>query len=156
MKKFALLIATLAVLASCDDKTTQPKDFSAITGTYEGYTDATSGVFPHYPTYNEIFAITDNGNGTLNLLFTSQVWGIYDTKNAEPVEADGVYTITGTGSTLITMPGTTTSSKAEYALTATIKSRTDATIVISMPGLMPGGTTLTFRTGEMPDELKGL
>jgi hypothetical protein len=155
MKKIALLVAALTVLASCsmNEAEAPAKNFSDITGTYEGYTDATSGVFPHYPTYNEIFAITDNGNGRVNLLFTSQVWGIYDTKDAEVVEADGVYTITGTGSTLITMPGSTKSAEAEYALTATIKNRTDATIVISMPGLMPGGTTLTFRTGEMPDAL---
>jgi hypothetical protein len=157
MKKIALLMLSLAVLASCDKKTVE-NPFAAITGIYEGYTDAVNGrgLFDHYPTDNEIFAITDNGNGTLNLLFTSQVWGTYDTKNTEPVEADGTYTITGSGTATITMPGSTNSADAEYSLLATIKSKNDATIVITMPGLMPGGTVVTFYTGAMPEELKGL
>jgi hypothetical protein len=156
MKKFALLIAALAVLASCDKKTVE-NSFAAITGIYEGYTDANSGMFAHYPTDNEIFAITDNGNGTLNLLFTSQVWGIYDTKGVEPVEAAGTYTINGSGTATITMPNSSRSTEAQYELIATIKSKTDATIVITMPGLMKvgdRGTVVTFYTGAMPDDLK--
>jgi hypothetical protein len=158
MKKLAFLVAALAVLTSCDKKNDTPAfpDYSAIAGTYTGYSDAVNGmgIFAHYPTDGESFTIADNGDGTVNLLFTSKVWGTYNIENTEVTEVSGVYTIAGAGTATITMPGSPNSADAEYSLTATIKSRTDATIVVTMPGLMPGGTVMTFYTGAMPEELK--
>jgi hypothetical protein len=155
MKKFALLVAALAVLTSCDllgDKFLA-EDLSAIEGTYTGYTDAVNeaGIFEHYPTDGESFTITANDDDTVDLLFESKVWGTYNIEGAQVVEALGVYGIAGTGTVSVTMPDTTEAVEVEYALAAAIKSKTEASIVITMKDLA-GGTTVTFFTGEMPAE----
>jgi hypothetical protein len=157
MKKIALIVAALAIFASCDELSEfLAKDLSAIEGTYTGYTDATNPMlFEHYPTDGESFTITDNGNGTVDLLFESKVWGTYNIEGAQVAVALGVYGIVGEGKVNITMPNNPDqTAECEYALAATIKGENDANIIITLPSLMPQGTTVTFHTGEMPEELK--
>lgn len=147
--------AALLGFAACDDgneNNETPLDPTDIAGTYNGYTDAKCQMFNNSLTENESFTITANNDNTASFSFATGEWGTYTINKLKLTEKNGVYTISGSGTTTIsTMQGGTTTK--DYTLTGTIKSATDAILVISLPELM-FGTTITFKMGTVPDGLK--
>jgi hypothetical protein len=127
---------------------------AAIDGTYKGGTYANSQYFQHYqPTENE--KVTIKANETLDaaeLSYTSETWGTFTFEEITVTKnADGSYTLTGEGNTLMpSMRGGTT----EYAATFN-GSIADKTLVatFSVPGVM-GGTTIYFNAEDFDEVLE--
>lgn len=126
-----------------------------ITGSYKGYS---SGVFKYSPTpivvNGEKIAITENEDGTVKVVFTSNAesennWGTTTIPNATVTLDGDNYKIAGEGESLIGMHG---AEAKEYkcVLSGTIsKDKETVSLVFTLPGVM-GGTTITFALGDAP------
>ena len=123
-----------------------------VAGNYSGYTKATAQYFPD-GMYSEDQTVTVeyNSDGTFNVAYTSDTWGVFSIKNATMSVADKVYTLTGSGTTQM---GMSADSMKEYecTMTATIDvNKGNSVFTFTVPGVM-GGLTIEFTEGEMPTE----
>src|SRR5574344_106753 len=152
MKFKLILVMMLAAIcfASCsnDDDVSNAKQVEA---TYKGYTSA---VFKYSSTPivtdSEAIVVKASSNNIVNVTLISKTWGTALINNAAVVKSDRVYTVSGSGT--ITMTGHTGgTSSYDCTLVATIKTKTSATYVITIPSLM-GGTVVTFSTGSLPSD----
>lgn len=124
---------------------------AAVDGTYTGGTYANSKYFQHYqPTKDEKVAL--KANDALNavaLSYTSATWGEFTFENVTVAKgADGTYTLSGEGKTLMpSMKGGT----SEYASTfeGTVNGKT-LVATFAVPGVM-GGTTVYFNAADFDD-----
>lgn len=119
-----------------------------LAGSYSGWSNGKSNYFSGYLGTDETVKITANEDGTVNLAYTSGTWGSTTIENLTATEADGGYSISGSGKFSMGMNG----SAKEYDCNVTGTFSTDKatyTIEFSLPGVM-GGLTITFQNGEAP------
>ncbi len=118
-------------------------------GFYNGYTSAAFSYSPdQIVTDDETVTITANENGTLTLVIASQTWGTTTVNNlAVEIDDDGNYTLSGEGTSLMSMSGPA----KEYAcqLTGTVTADKETSEFVIMLQIM-GGTTITFNLGNAP------
>lgn len=129
-------------------------DLSDIAGHYEGYTLATNGAgyFTDMLTEDENMLVTVNTDGaTLDLALTSSALGTFSAEGVTAeLTSDGVYEVSASGSAEMERNGN--SSSYSFTLTGTITSTEDAELAFDFPGLMSGGTVITFYTGTYSAE----
>ncbi len=124
---------------------------AAVDGTYTGGTYANSKYFQHYqPTKDE--KVTLKASDALDAVaigYTSATWGEFTFENVTVAKgADGTYTLSGEGKTLMpSMKGGT----SEYASTfeGTVNGKT-LVATFAVPGVM-GGTTVYFNAADFDD-----
>lgn len=141
-------IAALCWTACSHDET--PTSAAEIFGNYEGYTLADCAYFQHTCTADETVTVTENADGSANVLFVSGSWGEFTVPNAQIGKTGDTYTLTGSGQTKMGMGGNVSSYDCTY--TAVIHSREKAQMQFRVAGVM-GGLTVGFTTGEAPADL---
>ena len=124
---------------------------AAVDGSYTGGTYANSKYFQHYqPTKDE--KVTLKASDALDAVaigYTSATWGEFTFANVTVAKgADGTYTLSGEGKTL--MPGMK-GGTSEYASTfeGTVNGKT-LVATFAVPGVM-GGTTVYFNAADFDD-----
>lgn len=120
-----------------------------IPGSYQGWASAKCAYFQGQNTDNQTLTVTAGDNDTYNIAYTSDTWGEFTVIGAKVTIADGVYTITGEGKTLMGMEG---AEKKEYQVTlkATVSADKDTyEFAFTAPAVM-GGLTVTLHSGDMP------
>lgn len=121
-----------------------------VAGSYQGYTKAVAQYFPNGQYANDQTVKIDAGSDeTVTVSYTSDSFGTFSIKNATVKLENSVYTITGTGTTVM---GMDEASKKEYEceLEATIDAaKANPSFIFKVPSVM-GGLTITFATGDAP------
>ncbi|MCM1313567.1 MAG: calycin-like domain-containing protein [Bacteroides sp.] len=119
--------------------------------TYKGYTSAAFAYSPTpIVTADETVTVTANENGTVNVVMASSTWGTATISNVAVEVEDGIYTLKGEGTSAMAMGGGT---PKEYPCTleGTISGdKEDVDMAFSLS--IMGGTTITFRLGDAPEE----
>ena len=120
-----------------------------LAGTYEGYTDADCKMFQNRYTDGESVTLTANGNGTVKVVFESDLWGTFTVESATATKEGEEYVFTGSGEVAMGMgDGPTT----DYDFTvsgSTNAAKDDYSIVFKVPAVM-GGLTVTLLPGTAP------
>ncbi|MDR1200270.1 MAG: calycin-like domain-containing protein [Tannerellaceae bacterium] len=148
---FIMMAATL-FMAACgsDDDDSTPNLAQDIAGTYKGYTVA-EFKYTAIPmtTPGESISLAANENGTCNISFESGQWGKFTMSDAVTSLKNNVYTVEGSGKTLM---GMDPASQKEYECTieGTIsKDKKTVSFVFNVPSVM-GGLKITFTLGDAP------
>ncbi len=154
MKLKNLLAMTIIVLliASCsdDDNNGNINPTANVAGTYTGYSEA---AFQYTDTplisINESLTIkTDADNTTSTISYTSGSFGEFTVSGTEVTYANGTYTFSGEGSTMMGMSGNV--SEYECTLKGTLnESKTEGSFTFNVPAVM-GGMNITFTLGAVP------
>lgn len=152
-----LLLASLMLFAATSCSNDDDNTSKEVVGTYDGYTSAKISYDPTKPilTDDEKVVITDNGNGTVKVIITSQQWGT-GTINSATVTLNGSnYTLDSgkdnENDKMIVPSMKPGGSPSEWALTlnGTIsKDKKTYELLFKMP--LMGGTELTFKNGTAP------
>lgn len=150
--KFNLFtIFTLLFIVSCSsDNDSDTNTAEAVQGNHKGYTVA-DFQYTEIPmiTPNENIVITANADGTCNVSFTSEQWGVFTISKAQVVAKGDKYTISGSGKTVM---GMSEKSKKEYDCDiegVVSKDKKNITFVFDVPKVM-GGLKITFNIGDAP------
>lgn len=142
----SLAIMTLLFATSCSDDEKQPT-VNDVVGTYQGYTVASCAYFDNMVAADQSISVTANEDGTARVALTSDTWGEFVVPNATFTANSNVYTLSGSGTTVMGMGGNDRSYDCTFV--ATIKGADDAEMAFTVPSVM-GGLTVTFKTGEAP------
>lgn len=149
IKSTLAMIFVALFMASCDKEGNDPKvlDFS---GSYEGYTLASSSYFQNMVSAGEIISIAENPDGTASVSFTSATWGEFTIADAQANMSGSLCTLAGSGQARMGMGGNTSS--YECSFTAEIKSQSEARMTFEIPAVR-GGMKIEFTTGNAPADL---
>lgn len=121
-----------------------------VPGTYNGYTNAKSAYFDGMTAEDETITVTDNGDGTFKVAFTSETWGEFTFNSVKATANGNNFDLSGEGTTAMGMSGNINNYPAE--LTATIDAaKENPVFTFKVPSVM-GGVTIEFHTGELPTE----
>lgn len=143
----AVIVALCTTACSNDENLPASTDF---VGTYGGYTLAGCAYFQNSCAADETISISENADGSANVILVSDSWGEFSIPNAQLSMNDGICTLTGNGQAKMGMDGNASSYDCTY--TAIIKSKEDARMQFKVPGVM-GGLTIDFVAGEAPFDL---
>lgn len=119
-----------------------------LAGSYEGWTNARCAYFDGMQADGQTLTLSANSDGTFTLAYTSDDWGEFSFTSVSATQSDGVYTLSGEGTTQMGMNGNVN----EYPCTLSgsiDESKANVTFEFSVPGVM-GGLTITFTVGDMP------
>lgn len=125
-----------------------------VPGTYEGYSKAVAQYFPQgMLSDDQALTITAEKDGTYTVNYTSSSFGTFTITGVTATSANGgeKFTLAGEGKTVM---GMDESSAKEYACTFTgsVDAAKEAPeFTFKVPAVM-GGLTISFITGEMPQE----
>ncbi|WP_162612043.1 calycin-like domain-containing protein [Alistipes sp. An66] len=120
-----------------------------LAGTYEGYTDADCAMFHDRYTDGESVKLTANGDGSVKVVFESDLWGTFTVESATATKEGEEYVFTGSGSVAMGMGG---GPATDYDFTvsgSTNAAKDDYSIVFKVPAVM-GGLTITLLPGTAP------
>ena len=120
-----------------------------LAGTYEGYTDADCAMFQDRYTDGESVKLTANGDGSVKVVFESDLWGTFTVESATATKEGEEYVFTGSGSVAMGMGG---GPATDYDFTvsgSTNAAKDDYSIVFKVPAVM-GGLTITLLPGTAP------
>jgi hypothetical protein len=139
-----MLIAVCAASCSKDDDDAQVKYSSVVAGTYKG---SSSALFKYITTpmvtdndTTLISALTDN---TVNIVYKSATWGKMTVNGATVTESNNLYTISGSGTVLMGMSGSTPKNY-DCTFTGTVEAgHANPKFVMTIPSVM-GGLVITF------------
>ena len=119
-----------------------------LAGTYEGYTDADCAMFQDRYTDGESVKLTDNGDGSVKVVFESASWGTFTVESATATKEGEEYVFTGSGSVAMGMGGST--SNYDFTLSGRSNAaKDDFSIAFNVPAVM-GGLTITLLPGTAP------
>lgn len=141
---------SLCMVACNDDENNETNPVQNVAGTYAGYSEA---VFQYAstPLVSSDETLTINANETAtgaDISYTSESFGEFTVNDATVTYADGNYTISGEGSTLMGMGGS--ASEYECTLSGTLnEAKNSGSFAFSVPSVM-GGMTITFTLGDVP------
>lgn len=155
MKKFfgILTMLTLVFTAfSCsenDDPEETKTDISKLVeGTFSGWSAGSCAYFSDYGVENTQVQLTANGDGTVNVAYTSQTWGNTTIQNVAVTQTTTGYSLSGSGKYSMSMGSN--SSEYDCNLSGTISSdKQTYTLTFSLPSVM-GGLNITFQNGTAP------
>ena len=150
-----LLIFVFALMTACssddDDPVVNPNYGTEVAGTYKGYTVATFAytTIPMTNVDQSVVLTATADNNTVNLTYTSDTWGVFTISGATVTLKDDVYTIVGTGKTVMGMEAATPK-EYECTVSGTIsKDKKASSFVFDVPAVMKG-LKITFASGEAP------
>ncbi len=119
-----------------------------LAGTYEGYTDADCAMFQDRYTDGESVKLTANGDGSVKVVFESDLWGTFTVESATATKEGEEYVFTGSGSVAMGMGEST--SNYDFTLSGrTNAAKDDFSIAFNVPAVM-GGLTITLLPGTAP------
>lgn len=119
-----------------------------LAGTYEGYTDADCAMFQDRYTDGESVKLTANGDGSVKVVFESDLWGTFTVESATATKEGEEYVFTGSGSVAMGMGGST--SNYDFTLSGRSNAaKDDFSIAFNVPAVM-GGLTVTLLPGTAP------
>ncbi len=145
MKKLMIFCAVLALAAtftSCNKNNLGDK----VSGTYSGYTVASSQYFNEMVTENETLTVKTGGGNLAEITFTSGEWGTYTIKEATVSKMGKAYQIVGKGTCEMAGMGGGPANTYECEVDAIVNSLQSAIFTFNVPSVM-GGVTVEFRTG---------
>lgn len=119
-----------------------------LAGSYEGWTEASCAYFEGMQATDQTLSLTANADDTFTLAYTSDSWGEFSFENLSVTSANGIYTLSGEGVTMMGMDGNV----SEYPCTVTGSinaNKENVSFTFTVPGVM-GGLTITFTQGEAP------
>ena len=119
-----------------------------LAGSYEGWTEASCAYFEGMQATDQTLSLTANADDTFTLAYTSDSWGEFSFENLSVTSANGIYTLSGEGVTMMGMNGNI----REYPCTVTGRidaNKENISFTFTVPGVM-GGLTITFTQGEAP------
>ena len=119
-----------------------------LAGSYEGWTEASCAYFEGMQATDQTLSLTANADDTFTLAYTSDSWGEFSFESLSVTSANGIYTLSGEGVTMMGMDGNV----SEYPCTVTGSINTNkenVSFTFTVPGVM-GGLTITFTQGEAP------
>ena len=120
-----------------------------LAGAYKGYTDADCAMFQDRYTDGESVKLTANGDGSVKVVFESDLWGTFTVESATATKEGEEYVFTGSGSVAMGMGG---GPATDYDFTvngSTNAAKDDYSIVFKVPAVM-GGLTITLLPGTAP------
>lgn len=147
-----MLVALFAVACSSED---DPTPSQQVADTYNGYTWASffNGQYTQL-TEQEKVAVTDNGDGTVTVVFTSNTWGTTTVSGASVTAGVDGYALQGTGTAAMNNHQTGTTSNYDCTLSGSISlDKSTVALSFSYTELM-GGLNVAFSLGEAPDYMK--
>ena len=119
-----------------------------LAGTYEGYTDADCAMFEDRYTDGESVKLTANGDGSVKVVFESDLWGTFTVESATATKEGEEYVFTGSGSVAMGMGEST--SNYDFTLSGRSNAaKDDFSIAFNVPAVM-GGLTITLLPGTAP------
>lgn len=119
-----------------------------LAGSYDGWTNAKCAYFDGMQADNQSLTLTANSDDTFTLTYTSDDWGEFSFSSVSATVSNGVYTLSGEGTTMMGMGGNV--SEYPCTLSGSIdESKENVTFEFTVPGVM-GGLTITFTQGEAP------
>lgn len=119
-----------------------------LAGSYEGWTEASCAYFEGMQATDQTLSLTANADDTFTLAYTSDSWGEFSFESLSVTSANGIYTLSGEGVTMMGMDGNV----SEYPCTVTGSinaNKENISFTFTVPGVM-GGLTITFTQGEAP------
>lgn len=119
-----------------------------LAGSYEGWTEASCAYFEGMQATDQTLSLTANADDTFTLAYTSDSWGEFSFESLSVTSANGIYTLSGEGVTMMGMDGNI----SEYPCTVTGRidaNKENVSFTFTVPGVM-GGLTITFTQGEAP------
>lgn len=119
-----------------------------LAGSYEGWTEASCAYFEGMQATDQTLSLTANADDTFTLAYTSDSWGEFSFESLSVTSANGIYTLSGKGVTMMGMDGNI----SEYPCTVTGSidaNKENVSFTFTVPGVM-GGLTITFTQGEAP------
>lgn len=119
-----------------------------LAGSYKGWTEASCAYFEGMQATDQTLSLTANADDTFTLAYTSDSWGEFSFENLSVTSANGIYTLSGEGVTMMGMDGNV----SEYPCTVTGSinaNKENVSFTFTVPGVM-GGLTITFTQGEAP------
>lgn len=119
-----------------------------LAGSYEGWTEASCAYFEGMQATDQTLSLTANVDDTFTLAYTSDSWGEFSFESLSVTSANGIYTLSGKGVTMMGMDGNV----SEYPCTVTGSidaNKENVSFTFTVPGVM-GGLTITFTQGEAP------
>lgn len=152
LKSLGLMIIAALMFAACEKEegTTTVNAAKEVAGSYSGYSLAKFQYSPQpMVTDGETVMLKENSDGTVSVSYTSSKWGEFTVPAAKASGSDGIYVVTGDGTTVMGMSAET---KKEYqcSLNGTVNKKDNKSgFVFSVPAVM-GGLNIEFYTGEIP------
>lgn len=119
-----------------------------LVGSYKGWTEASCAYFEGMQATDQTLSLTANADDTFTLAYTSDSWGEFSFESLSVTSANGIYTLSGEGVTMMGMNGNI----REYPCTVTGRidaNKENVSFTFTVPGVM-GGLTITFTQGEAP------
>lgn len=119
-----------------------------LVGSYNGWTEASCAYFEGMQATDQTLSLTANADDTFTLAYTSDSWGEFSFESLSVTSANGIYTLSGEGVTMMGMNGNI----REYPCTVTGRidaNKENVSFTFTVPGVM-GGLTITFTQGEAP------
>ena len=120
-----------------------------LAGAYKGYTDADCKMFQDRYTNGESVTLSANGDGSVKVVFESDLWGTFTVESATATKEGEEYVFTGSGEVAMGMGG---GPATDYDFTvsgSTNAAKDDYSIVFKVPTVM-GGLTVTLLPGTAP------
>lgn len=117
-----------------------------LAGSYKGWTEASCAYFEGMQATDQTLSLT--ADDTFTLAYTSDSWGEFSFESLSVTSANGIYTLSGEGVTMMGMDGNV----SEYPCTVTGSinaNKENVSFTFTVPGVM-GGLTITFTQGEAP------
>lgn len=123
-----------------------------VADTYKGYTLADCNYFSNRFANEEEFSVSANDDGTVAVVFDSNEWGKFTISGATVELKENVYSIKGSGKTVMGMDA---ASQKEYDCTVegtVSKDKETVSFVFNVPSVM-GGLKINFIPGDAPATL---
>ena len=152
MKRISMttIAAISAIFAACScgngENTSAEVNLASLSGTYSGYSLATCQMFTDMLATDQTLTVTDNGDETLSISYTSDMFGEFSMPSCTVTASDGTCSISGSGNTVMGMGGST--SEYEASLKA-VAGNGSSEFTFSVPSVM-GGLTIVFHEGAVP------
>lgn len=152
----ALILGACIVTACDDDDDDDTTSISASTGiavdvagTRYGYTTVESAYLTSTYLYiGEHIHVKYVDETTVKVVYNNDTWGDYTVDQASiTTNSDGSYSLSGSGSATITIPGSTEASTYDCTMSGTVESDLTATIIFSVSVM--GTTTVTVTEGTV-------
>lgn len=149
MKKAIIMIAvfTALFLTACDKE--KMPDIASISGEYKGYTTTSCTYFQDVVEENVTIVVGDNGNGTANVKYESESYGIFNIASVTVTEEGGTFTLSGQGKASMGMGGNV--SEYDCSFTGVIENDKQAKMQFKVPAVM-GGLVIDFNNSENQKE----
>ncbi|NDV78965.1 calycin-like domain-containing protein [Dysgonomonas sp. 511] len=152
LKLSMIMMAVILFMAACssDDDDLATNIAQDVAGTYKGYTVA-DFQYTSIPmtTPDQSISITANEDGTSNIFYESDTWGKFTILNATVSLKNNVYTISGSGKTVMAM-GSADPKEYDCSIEGTIsKDKQTVSFFFDIPVPM-GGIEITFTQGDAP------